>query len=207
MVTKQVANRPVCTVDGTGMDRKKLFSQWFFLMDIPDTQMSRKELKQSPLNRVCISHSFVASVKISAMPMQPIVATNTSWNFKKIFANKGLWCRRLSRQLVIYAFSCQNSIVNSISLSSFGVWWKNIFVTIATILSTRWRKTCQKHWPWFLFKPFAGGNIGCTVGWRLTGQDWVPKMLRFKSINSVPQHINHIDAFQMLLWVLLTSIQ
>jgi hypothetical protein len=51
----------------------------------------------------------------------------------------------------------------------------------------------------------AGGKIGCTVGWRLTSQDWVPKMLRYKSVNSVLQHINHTGAFQTLLRVLLIS--
>jgi len=38
-----------------------------------------------------------------------------------------------------------------------------------------------------------------TVGWRLTDCNLALKMLRYRSVNSVPQSINHTDAFQMLL--------
>ena len=125
---------------------------------------------------------------------------------KRIFMNKGLWCGRGLRQLAIRAFSCQNSTVNLFLSSSSGAWSRNIFVVIVTILSTHWRKICQRHVPLQTIRRREHWMYRWMEVYRSGLGTKAQKMYRFKSINLALQRTNHTDASQMLLRVLLTSI-
>ena len=84
------------------------------------------------------SRSVASLMMTTAVAKQYSHDSLTSWL-------KNLLYKRLLKLLAISVFSCPNSTVNSILLSSSGVQSRNIFGIIVTIPLTRSRRTCRKR--------------------------------------------------------------
>ena len=135
---------------------------------------------------------------------RPTAATSESSNVKMISSNRNHLCRKLLKQWATSASSCWNFIANSITLSSSGVSWRNIFMITAITYSQPSRRICQTLCDLSSWKYSDFGNIGCTdpIGWA-----WALLRLKFKSVTSVLPSTSSTNAFQRLLLVLLIKCQ
>ena len=91
--------------------------------------------------------------------MALIVVRNAFLNCSPIFRNRSHLYRR-SNRLAICASFCQNSIANSISLTSSGVRLRDISVKIVITALRPCTRICQMHLHQFQLRLFGNGSIG-----------------------------------------------
>jgi len=148
----------------------------------------------------------VGNVRRHASLMMIPAATSEFSNGNLTSLNRNLLFRKPLKQQAIYVCSCQSSIVNWTSLSSFGARSRNSSMIIVTTISRRWKRIYQRLWPPFTFTPLANGSNECIAGLRLTGQDLGHAMLKLWYVNSAPRSISRTGGSQMQLQELLISV-
>ena len=173
-----VASKLECMMGGLYEMALQSPSLWFTPLITRITLIHQRVSRPYLLNTVSGSQSFTENVWRHARLTMTHAATSAFLNGNPTLLNRSLSFRKQLKQQAICVFSCQSSIVNWTSSSSFGAWSRNSSVTIVNTISRHWRRIYQRLWTLFTSIPFANGSIKCIIGLKLTSRDLGYAMLK-----------------------------